>query len=78
MPIFANTTVNLVFGQIVSIYFLFWAICYPTVGYISTTLEIESPTTRSVIYFVLYLLLAGIYWVVLLLLTNIFGVLPIK
>lgn len=78
MPIFADTSINFVFGQVISIYSILWALCYPTVGYIATTFEIESPTIRSIVYFVLYLLLAGIYLVILFLLTNIFGVLPIR
>lgn len=78
LPIFANDTTNWVLGQVLSAYTIFRLICYPIVGVISSRLEIRSATAKSVMYFLLYLPLVGVYWVILLLLTHIFGVLPIK
>lgn len=77
LPIFANDTIGWVFGQIISIYTIFRLICYPIVGLISDYFDIQSASARSIIYFLLYLPLAGIYWLALWLLTSVFGVLPI-
>ena len=77
LPIFSNEATGWVFGQVVSIYTLFRIICYPIVGVISERLDIDSAATRSIMYFILYIPLAGLYWVLLLLLTHVFGVLPI-
>lgn len=77
LPIFSNEAMDWVFGQIVSIYTIFRIICYPIVGVISDRLDINSATIKSVIYFILYIPLVGIYWLILLLLTHVFGVLPI-
>lgn len=41
------------------------------------TFESWQLTLKSVMYFLLYLPLAGVYWLLLLLLTNVFGILPI-
>lgn len=77
LPIFANDAIGWVFGQIVSVYTIFRLICYPVVGLLSDYFDIQSASARSIIYFLLYLPLTGIYWLVLWSLTNIFGVLPI-
>lgn len=77
LPIFANDTVNWVIGQVVSIYVIFKLICYPIVGKVSDHFEMRSSTAKSVIYFLTYLPLIGLYWVVLLALTNVFEILPI-
>ena len=77
MPIFANEAIGWVFGQIVSIYVIFKLICYPIVGVLADNFDIESSSLKSIMYFLLYLPLAFIYWLVLLLLTNVFGILPI-
>jgi hypothetical protein len=77
LPIFANDTTNWVIGQIISIYTVFRLICYPIVGVISSRLEIRSATAKSILYFLLYIPLMGVYWVVLLLLTHVLGVLPL-
>ena len=77
LPIFSNDATGWVFGQIISIYTLFRIICYPIVGILSERLYISSATARSIMYFLLYIPLAGLYWVLLLLLTHVFGVLPI-
>jgi len=76
LPIFSNDATGWVFGQIISIYTLFRIICYPIVGILSERLYINSATARSIMYFLLYIPLAGLYWVLLLLLTY-FGILPI-
>lgn len=78
LPIFANDAIGWVLGQVLSVYTIFRLICYPIVGVISSNLDIESATAKSIMYFILYLPLAGLYWLVLLLLTNVFGVLPIQ
>lgn len=78
LPIFANESINLVFGQVVSIYTIFRLICYSLVGRISQSFGIESATIKSVLYFILYIPLLGIYWLLLLLLTHVFGILPIQ
>ena len=77
LPIFANGSINWVFGQIISIYMIFRLICYPIVGRISQSVGIESAVAKSVLYLIVYLPLIGIYWLLLLLLTHVFGVLPI-
>lgn len=77
-PIFANQGVEWLFGQIVSIYAIFRLICYPIVGNLATKYDIESSTAKSVMYFFLYLPVAGVYWIVLLLLTHVFQVLPVN
>jgi hypothetical protein len=78
LPLFANEAIGWVFGQIVSIYVLFRIVCYPIVGIISDNLEIRSASAKSVLYFLLYIPLAGLYWIVLLLFTNVFHILPIQ
>lgn len=78
LPIFSNGAIEWVLGQVISIYTIFRLICYPTVGMIAKKMEIESATAKSIMYFILYLPLAGIYWMVLLFLTHVIGVLPIK
>jgi hypothetical protein len=78
LPIFANGSINWVFGQIISIYTIFRLICYPLVGHISQSFGIESAVTKSVLYLILYLPLIAIYWLILLLLTHVFGILPIR
>lgn len=75
-PIFANDSTNWLFGQIISIYTIFRLICFPIVGVISEKMDIESPSVRSFIYFLLYIPLLLIYWVVLMLLTNVLHWLP--
>lgn len=77
LPIFVNEDTNWLFGQIISIYTIFRLICYALVGAISSRMKENDSTIKSVLYLVLYILLAGIYWLVLLLLTNVFGVLPV-
>ena len=77
LPIFSNEAIEWVLGQIISIYTVFRLICYPIVGVLSKRIGIESPTAKSIMYFILYLPLAGIYWVILLILTHAVGVLPI-
>lgn len=77
LPIFANESINFVFGQVVSIFTIFRLICYPIVGEIASKFSIQSATAKSILYFLLYLPLVGIYWTVLLLLTHVFGVLPL-
>lgn len=77
VPIFSNEAVGWVLGQVLSIYTIFRLICYPIVGVIAGIIEVESPTAKSIMYFLLYLPLIGIYWLVLLFLTHIVGVLPI-
>ena len=76
LPLFANEGATWLFGQIISIYTIFRLICYPTVGVLSRKWGIENPIARSIMYFIMYLPLIGIYWVVLRLLTWI-GILPI-
>lgn len=78
LPIFVDDTANWIFGQVLSIYTVFRLICYPLVGFISERLDIRSATVRSIMYFLLYLPLVGIYWFALMILTSIFGILPIK
>ncbi len=78
LPIFANSSINWVFGQIISIYMIFRLICYPIVGRISQSFGIESAAAKSVLYLIIYLPLIGIYWIILLLLTHVFGILPIR
>ena len=78
MPIFANTGVGLLFGQVISIYFIFWAISYTAVGKISGWLRAESPTVKSTLYFFVYLVPLSIYWLTLLVLTHIFHILPMQ
>ena len=78
LPIFANDTINWIVGQIISIYTIFRLICYPIVGRISQQFDIRSATVKSILYFILYIPLAGIYWLILLLLTHVIGVLPIQ
>ena len=78
LPVFANEAVGWVFGQVLSIYVLFRIICYPIVGALSEAFDIQSPTAKSIMYFLLYIPLAGLYWIALLLLTHVFGVLPIQ
>lgn len=77
LPIFANGNINFVFGQVISIYTIFRLICYPIVGAIASKFSIQSATAKSILYFLLYLPLVGLYWVVLLLLTHVFGALPL-
>jgi MFS family permease len=78
LPIFANGSINWVVGQIISIYTIFRLICYPIVGRISQDFGIKSAVTKSVLYFILYLPLIGVYWLLLLLFTHVFRVLPIQ
>lgn len=77
LPIFANEAIEWVFGQIISIYVIFRLICYPIVGVLSRRMRIESSTAKSIIYSILYILLAGICWAILLILTHVTGALPI-
>lgn len=77
LPIFANESINFVVGQVISIYTIFRLICYPIVGEIASKFSVQSATTKSILYFLLYLPFVGIYWIVLLLLTHVFGVLPL-
>mgnify|MGYP003613199404 CR=1 FL=1 len=77
LPVFSNEAIEWVLGQVISIYTVFRLICYPIVGVLSRKMEIKSPTAKSIMYFILYIPLAGIYWVILLILTHVMGVLPI-
>lgn len=77
LPIFSNEAIGWILGQAISIYTIFRLICYPIVGKIGRKFDIKSSTTKSVVYFILYLPLAGTYWVALLILTRVFGVLPL-
>ena len=79
IPIFESKTAqkvwNALFGGI--IYTVFLGICYPLVGCISKRNNINSNSTKSILYFILYLPLILIAYIVLLSLTHC-GVLPIS
>ncbi len=75
-PIFANKTIEWIFGQIISIYTILWLICYIIVGIISDKHTVKGPTQRSIIYFCLYLILVVVSWLILWVLTKL-GILPI-
>lgn len=77
LPIFSNKAIEWVLGQVLSIYTIFRLLCYPVVGKIARNFEIKSSTYKSIMYFVLYLPLIGIYWLILLILTHIVGILPL-
>lgn len=77
LPIFASNEFNIIVGQIVSVYSVFWAISYIATGIISHRLGIENPTGRSILYFMVYLIPVSIYWLVLLILTNVLHILPV-
>lgn len=77
LPVFSNEAIEWFVGQIISIYTIFRLICYPIVGVISRKIEIQSPAIKSILYFVLYLPLVGVYWLILLILTHALGVLPV-
>ncbi len=77
LPIFAESGLNWLIGQIFSVYTIFRLICYPLTGYIVEKIGIENPSLRAMVYFIVYLPIIGIYWAVLLAFTYVFGVLPI-
>ena len=77
LPIFANEDLNWLLGQVLSIYTIFWLICYIAVGEISSRFDMRDATTKSILYFILYLPLIGSYWLILTVLTY-FNVLPIS
>jgi hypothetical protein len=77
LPIFANEGINWLLGQALSIYTIFWLICYTAVGVLSSRFDIQDATAKSILYFLLYLPLIGIYWLTLSLLTFL-HILPIS
>lgn len=78
LPIFANVTINWIFGQVLSIYIIFRIMCYPIVGHIVHKYEIKNSSFRSFLYLLLYLPLVGLYWMVLLVLTHVFRIFPLS
>lgn len=77
LPISIDPIKSLVFGILIPVYGLFWAICYPTVGVLSSNLGIESPTARSLMYFVIYIPVATVYYLALAVMTHL-GILPVQ
>ena len=75
-PIFDSLIQNWLFGLVVPVYGIFLCICYPVTGYISGRFGIQSPTARSIIYFMVYVPAATLYWLILLLMTKM-QILPI-
>lgn len=74
VPIFANNAIEIVVGEILSIYTVMWFITYVIVGRFYE--RGENPTFGSLAYFFIYLIVALVFWLILLFLTWL-GVLPI-
>lgn len=79
IPIFESDTAQWIWSAIFGgvIYSVFWFICYHLVRKITEKTDIVNSSTKSILYFLLYIPLIAITIVVLEILTA-FGVLPIS
>lgn len=67
-PVFSNEAIQWIFSQAFWLYSILRVICYGITGDSATNLGIKSPTWRSIIYFLAYMVLATItYWILRLL-----------
>lgn len=69
-PIFENPTIQSVFWEILSVYTILWFIAYFITGIIVRRTSIIWGVSRSIIYFLVYLVLVGIIYIILFVLTK--------